>query len=132
MTRSKLFSCVLALLFMTSCARIHYVGNSFAPTSEIEMIFEKSAIETPYEIIGFALGEGNSMGLVQKKLVKRAKSEGADAILIENLSLNNQVYVTNVAVTAPVSEGVNAAFPLFSTGTGNANRQIKASFIRYK
>lgn len=65
-----------------------YVGNTYSPTTKIDVFVTASSIKRPYTIIGkvylanphFPSIVGN-MGAVQKKAKIRARAVGADAVL---------------------------------------------------
>ena len=101
---------ILVALFAVGCADVNYVGNSFNPTTTVDVYFSKEEIETDYTVMGHALGSGAwgaSYDKIQEKLIKEAQNRGADAILITGLG---QTYV-------PIGED---------------DRQINASFLKHQ
>ena len=49
---------ILVALFAVGCAGVNYVGNSFDPTTTVDVYFSKEEIETDYTVMGHALGTG--------------------------------------------------------------------------
>jgi hypothetical protein len=105
---------LMVLLFgVLACAHVNYVGRSFEPTTKIDVYFSKEEIAREYVIIGHAVGTGKSFVSNEEivdKLIEKAKSKGADAILITGVGQDNA-----------------------SSGDGSvAEKQIHASFLKYK
>lgn len=101
------------LLLAAGCAEVNYIGQSYEPTTEVEIFFDEKLIEYEYTIIGQAIGTGSwgaSNKKIQDKLIQTAKRKGADAIIITGLGKDN------------ISTG---------DGTSTEETQINATFIRY-
>jgi len=116
MSRRKLGlgSVFLTVTFLVlGCASVNYIGNSFDPTTSIDMYFSEDEIMQEYTVIGHAIGSGvwASNDVIQVKLIEEAKLKGADAILITGLGRSN------------VPTGPNSSAP---------ENQINASFLKYK
>lgn len=104
----------LVALLVIGCASVNYVGKSFDPTTRVDMYFAKEEIKKEYTVIGHALGSGTwvSNEKIQRKLLKEAKFRGANAILITGLGKSH--------------------IPIGDDGGSVDEKQIKASFIKYK
>ncbi len=103
------------LLFLNGCARVHYVGQSYSPTTDIDVFYSEHDIQNAYTVIGHATSSGaflTSNDDIQNNLIKEAREKGADAIIIKDIS----------------------TFTSSSTDDGGdiEKRQIKASYIKYK
>jgi len=107
----KLLCYSLLLLTISACARVNYIGNSYPPTQRVEIFFEEEKIEDSYELIGKAVASSRNDEQGRNALLKRAREEGADAILIEDLA--------------------NSYFQDSNNNT-NSRLQIKAKFYRKK
>ena len=107
----KYLSLVLLVgLLAVGCAEVDYVGESFKPTTNIDLYFSKEDIEKEYTVMGHAVGDGTSdSNEIQKALIEEAKEKGADAVLITGI--DNQ---------------------LLSTEDGDPESEVKASFLKYK
>lgn len=96
-----------------ACAHVNYMGKSFEPTTKIEVFFSKEEIEREYVVIGHAIGTGTtfvSNDKIERKLIEKARSIGADAILITGVGKDN----------APAGDG------------SVTEKQVQASFVKYK
>jgi hypothetical protein len=104
---------ILAALFAVGCAGVSYVGNSFDPTTTVDVYFSENEIEKEYTVMGHALGTGQwvSIDKIQTKLIEEAKGKGADAILIRGLGKSH----------VPIGDD-----------TSIDEDQINASFLKYK
>ncbi len=101
---------VLVGLLAIGCAEVDYVGESFKPTTNIDLYFSKEDIEKEYTVMGHAIGSGTSdSNEIQKALIEEAKEKGTDAVLI--IGIGN---------------------PLLSTEDSNPKSEVKASFLKYK
>lgn len=100
------------ILFAVGCASVNYVGESFDPTTTVDLYFSKEAIEKEYTVMGHALGSSffRSNDTIQKELLEEAKRKGADAVLITGLGKAH----------APIGE------------SSVDESQINASFLKYK
>lgn len=107
-------SWMLLCVFFVGCANTEYIGESYAPTDNVEIFYSEDAVPYDFTTIGQALGSGvwvkNSK--IQTKLVEEAMYRGADAILITGLG---QTHI-----------------PLGEDGGSAREKQINASFLRYK
>ena len=103
---------ILAALFAVGCATVNYVGESFAPTTAVDLYFSKESIEKEYTVIGHAMGSSffRSNDTIQKELLEEAKRKGADAVLITGIGKAH----------APVGD------------SSIDESQINASFLKYK
>lgn len=106
-----IFSLLLFLVF--GCAHINYVGKSYDPTDQVDIYYAKEDIHREYTVMGHAVGGGQllvSTSKIQNKLIEKAKSEGADAVLITEIGRE-------------ITED-NEGF--------DAEKQVKATFLKYK
>jgi len=83
----KIYSFFLVVLFSSCLPKINYLGNSYAPTKEPDFFVDETSIERPYKIMGKGYPERFGSLLLetmQKKAVEKAKTKGADAVLIQD------------------------------------------------
>jgi len=107
MKNAKLVLSLIIAIMTTSCVTVDYVGNSYQRTEQVDIYFDEINIQQEYEIIGQAIGEGPNIEKIQDNLVKKAKEEGADGLIIRFLARDVDF-------------------------NGEARRQITASFLRYR
>ncbi len=109
-------SVLLTVAFLVlGCASVNYIGNSFDPTTSIDLYFSEDEIMQEYTVIGHAIGSMVLWGSsdseeIQAKLIETAKLKGADAILITGIGKDN----------------------FFIGGSSSAESQINALFLKYK
>jgi hypothetical protein len=76
----------MALLFLTGCLSVEYQGKNYQPTTDVKIYENKEKIPFDYATIGKCRVAGDynkySQEDVYAALIKKAKEEGADAILI--------------------------------------------------
>ena len=75
------------LMFIGACSpTINYLGDSYAPTQEVDVYFDEPDIKRDYKVMGVMKNEGGEFEMddpetVKTKMIQKAKSVGADAIL---------------------------------------------------
>jgi hypothetical protein len=87
----KIYSC-LAFLLSSCLPKINYLGNSYAPTRDPDFYVDERSIERPYKIIGKGYPERVGslfFETMQKKAIDKAKSKGADAVLVQDYFVQN-------------------------------------------
>ncbi|MBX2821568.1 MAG: hypothetical protein KTR29_17860 [Rhodothermaceae bacterium] len=108
------FIFVFLFLFTAGCASTEYIGETYAPTSDVEIFYSEDAVPYEFTTIGQALGTGVWVKnrKIQNKLVDEAMNRGADAILITGLGQSH--------------------IPLGEDGGSAREKQINASFLKYR
>ena len=104
---------LLIFSFLLSCSHVNYIGKTYEPTENIDIYFSSSDTDKDYEVIGHAISAGQifvSVDDLKEKLVKEAKVNGADAIIITDIDRDSE----------------------FDGRGYDAEKQLKATFIRYK
>ena len=80
----KLFTVVIIL---SSCSpRLHYLGETYAPTIDVEVYYSPDDIEKEFKVMGQLNGNNSNNSFVdleniQEAMIDQAKQRGADAIL---------------------------------------------------
>ena len=81
-----LSAAILTLSYSQGCVSVSYNGKSYAPTESVEVVKKQKEIPAGYELMGKAVGtapaEEGSRQEMEKKIIQKAKSEGADAVMI--------------------------------------------------
>lgn len=89
MNYSKPFLPALFILFVilfTACSpRINYLGDTFAPTTKIDVYYDQGDIEKEYRVIGQLNADNSNNTLldlddVKEKMIEEAKLRGAEGI----------------------------------------------------
>ena len=79
---------VLVVLLAIGCAPVSYIGNSYEPTDNVDLYFSVDDIKMEYTVIGHALGADGwqkNHKRIKEALIKDAKENGADAVLITGM-----------------------------------------------
>jgi len=78
---------ILVTLLAIGCTSVNYVGESFDPTTDVDVYYSKEDIKKEYTVMGHATGLGTlaSNDKIQKTLIEEARRKGADAVLITGL-----------------------------------------------
>ena len=77
---------ILVLAYSQGCVSVSYSGKSYPPTESVEIVKKQKEIPVGYELMGKAVGtapaQEGSFQEMEKKIIQKAKSEGADAVMI--------------------------------------------------
>jgi hypothetical protein len=72
-------------LFLASCATVNYLGDQYTPTAKTDVYYDAKDIKQEYKVIGHLSAAYNSaekIDVIKNKLSDKAKTIGADAIII--------------------------------------------------
>lgn len=74
------------MLFITACGGdVDYLGDSYTPTSHVDVYFSEGDVIEDYLVMGHATIEGDEAEELQEKLIEKARESGADGIVFEEL-----------------------------------------------
>ena len=76
------------ILFISGCATVDYVGETYAPTNHVDMYFDAKDIHRPHKVMGQMTvddGEYADSQEMQTNMKKEAMARGADAVLFTGL-----------------------------------------------
>ena len=82
-------SMIFMLVFLTNCATIDYVGNSYPSTGSVDIYYSDDQVEQNFEVLGHAVGFREGHETIINKLISEAKIQGADAIIITGIDVDN-------------------------------------------
>ena len=82
--------CLIAIL-ISGCLPVDYRGASYAPTQNVKFYRSKTEIPQPFKVMGRAVCSGDysttSQEEIVQKLIQRAESAGADAVLLHEYAI---------------------------------------------
>lgn len=83
--------CILFCLVILSCSGpiIHYLGESFPPSTSVEVYYDVKEVKSEYKVIGRMTNDKfveYDPALIKKEMLAKAKSVGADAVIFYDLS----------------------------------------------
>lgn len=131
---------LLALAALVAgCAHLDYIGESYAPTSHVDVYYSESNVPRAYTVMGEVIATGDmlvSSGKLQDKIRKEAQKQGADAVVLTSLENYQAGENTNWNQNETESKDKKGATQTTTTGTSSTSveekKKIRAIFIRYK
>ncbi|RFM37118.1 hypothetical protein [Chitinophaga silvisoli] len=123
---------ILLIAFMTACAKPSYFGNTYPPTSNVDVYLDKADIRKQYTTMGSTtLDKGfGSIESTQQKVIEMGKSKGADGVI---MTLTEDVVVTQQNGTAIASKTKKDKVIANSSSQTRDIKETKiiATFIKY-
>ncbi len=116
---------LLMILFVSACGDdvdIDYLGDSYAPTSHVDVYFSEDDVTEGYLVIGHATADGGDTETLQETLIEKARDSGADGIIFEGfdrVETGEQTIVNDIGDTSIVNTNTTSVL------------QVKAIFIKY-
>ena len=113
------------ILFLTACGDdidIDYLGDSYTPTSHVDVYFSEEDVTEGYLVIGHATADGGDTEALQETLIEKARDNGADGIIFEGfdrVETGEQTIVNDIGDTSIVNTYTTSAL------------EVKAIFIKY-
>jgi hypothetical protein len=127
---------VLATL-ATGCAHLDYVGQSFLPTTGVDVYFSKADVPCAYQVMGQMIASGDqfiSAERVQERIIAQAREKGADGVVILRVGRAPLAHQSRLQET-PCESKDDQARKVERTGiTTDApidGIEIRALFIKY-
>ncbi len=139
---------LLVLGTLAACATTDYVGQSYAPTENVDIFFSTDDIGRQYTVMGTAKTEGTeylTFEAIEQQLVKDAMARGADAIVIDGMDTITVGSTTNTSgqsddppkyVVTQDGElknvGGKGHYDAISTTTDVRDKVLSARLIKYQ
>lgn len=141
MWRTARVIAILALLGLSSCVSVDYVGKSFPPTASVDLYMSSADVKRPYEVIGDARAQvealpfSNPSQQLQTKLMAEAQSRGANGLILGSLS-NRQVASTSTTTGQGTSKKKgdskkNVQYVETTTTNVEEITELRGTLIRY-
>ena len=124
----------LFVLFVAACAKIDYIGQSYPPTTRVDLYFSEQDIRQDYQVMGHVIAQANegiSVERLQKKLEARAREAGADGIVIHGFDRIQTGETTTYNEETRRDEKKHSIAAITIT-SAEEERQIRAMFIKYE
>jgi len=124
----------LSILFVAGCAKIDYIGQSYPPTTHVDLYFSEEDIREDYRVMGHVIAQANegiSIESLQKKLDEKAREEGADGIVIHGFD-RIQTGETTTHNEEIRREEKKRSVNAITVTSAEEERQIRAIFIKYE
>lgn len=124
----------LFVLFVAACAKIDYVGQSYPPTTHVDLYFSEADIREDYQVMGHVIAQAAtaiSVENLQKQLETKAREKGADGIVIHGFDRIQTGETTTYNEETQHREKKRSIAAITVTST-EEERQIRAIFIKYE
>lgn len=106
----KIYFALLPVLGFASCSpSLHYIGNSYTPTKNIDVFVDEAAIAKKYTVVGKGYarnGTWSTLENIQPKAIAKAKQKGVDAVLIKDYYIPVLPVVNASVKTDSLSKGL--------------------------
>lgn len=125
----SIYATLISTFFFLSCAtRIDYIGSTKPSTTEVEVFTSRESIPRPYKEIGkgfihYGYGGTRNLEKIQKKIVAKAKKQGADAVFIQDYYIrDNGANISSVFKTDSIGKSA------VTTGSTTVQQTISSGF----
>ena len=125
---------IVPLLLAVGCTNIKYIGDSYPPTTQVDVFFAEEDIEQDYRVMGHADATAPEYVNVEKmmeKIKEKAMEKGADAIVVLGLDRNVVSESTEWSSETKVEENKTTESGRQTTSTTKEN-EIRVLFIKYR
>lgn len=89
----SVYKTVLAMLCvaLSSCApTIHYLGEAYEPSTEVEVYYDEKDVKKEYKVIGKMTNDkmvDYNVEVVKAKMIEKAKQAGGDGIIFTDIGV---------------------------------------------
>ncbi len=134
----KIYFVYFIILLFASCAtRINYLGNSYAPTSNVDIFVTEDAIKKNYDVVGkgyvkhaYYTSFSGKAEKIQRLVVEKAKKKGVDAVLIKEYYVpNTGTSISSVSRSDSLFKGLVTIGNTHIQSTGSGGVTIQ--FLKY-
>jgi hypothetical protein len=125
---------VAPLVIAVGCTNIKYIGDSYPPTTHVDVFFAEEDIERSYRVMGHADATAPEYVDVEKmmeKIKEKAMEKGADAIVVLGLDRNVVSESTEWSTETKVEDNKTTESGRQTTSTTKEN-EIRVLFIKYR
>ena len=132
---------LLLAAVLGGCATVDYVGNSFPPTSRVDVYMSANDVPRAYQVIGEARAQVDTLPLtkpaqqLQDKIGAEAKSRGADAVILGGVTSREVASTTQAAGQGTSTKKGSGKRKANWTETSQTNvdevNELRGQLIRY-
>jgi hypothetical protein len=126
-------------VLITGCAHVDYVGESYPPTSHVDVYYSDSNVPRAYVEIGEVIATGDALvstSKMQEKIRQEAQKHGADAVILSSLEKYTAGEHSSWSEDERESKDRKGRSHTTTTGASNTSveekKKIRAIFIRYR
>ena len=130
----RAFALSFLLVAVGACAHLDYIGESYAPTPHVDLFFAEKDVPREYRVMGQIVataGDLVSAEKLQSKIVEKAQTKGADAVVL--LGLERYKSGENTSYNETTEQGRRKTHTSGSSNTSSEEKkEIRAIFIKFK
>lgn len=126
-------------LALAGCAHLDYVGETYAPTTAVQVYYTEANVPRAYQVMGEVLATANlfvSSRKIQEQMIEKARAKGADAVVLLGMEHYKTGESTNYSESTTASQDKKGRTHVSTSGSSNTNveeaKKIRALFIKYK
>jgi hypothetical protein len=133
---NKLYPLVLGFTLPSCATSIDYIGNTYAPSRNVDVYVDPAAIKREYTVMGkgypsYPPTARQPFANVQKKSIQKAMERGADAILMTDQWIDVTMPGSATAETRKDSTGFSSR--VISTGPSTTTvPRLTVYFLKYQ
>ncbi|CAA6691296.1 MULTISPECIES: hypothetical protein [unclassified Lentimonas] len=140
-----------ALMFFAGCANTEYVGQTYSPTTHVDVYMSAGGVTRPHTQMGMAKTEATeymSFEDMQQQLMRDAMAKGADGIIITGMQTVNvgsssytsgqnkksdpEYYITEDGKLKERNKHSKGSYSEVSTTTQMRDHVLSAQLIKYQ
>jgi hypothetical protein len=126
-------------LTLFGCAHIDYVGETAAPTTNVQVFYTEANVPRAYHVMGEVVATANmfvSSRKVQEQMIEKARQKGADAVVILGMEHYQAGESTNYTENTTQSKDKKGRTRVTTSGSSSTsseeNKRIRGIFIKFK
>jgi len=130
---------VMAMVLLSGCASVDYVGKTYAPTHDVEVFMSADDVGRAYEVMGEARAQVDTIPFakpgqqLQDKLVAEARARGADGIILGQLQNRTVGSTSNTAGQAQRTKNKKKTqYNETTTSSDSEVTELRGQLIRYR
>ena len=129
---------LIIAICITACTKIDYIGEEYPPTTHVDLFFDMDDVTREHKVMGHLIATADDMvsaGKMQKKMMKKAREKGADAIVITGFEKYQSGETTTYKETTEEGQTKKGNLKTTTTATSSTKvdekKQIKAVLLKY-
>lgn len=127
------------LLAAAGCAHLDYMGETYSPTSHVDIYYSEANVPREWTAMGEAIVTGDQLvsgDKMQEKLRREAMKRGADAVILESMEAYKAGESTSWSQHETEKTDKHGRTHTHTEGTAstsdNDKKRMHALFVRYK
>jgi hypothetical protein len=130
-----------ALVVLWGCVSVDYVGQSYAPTSAVDLYFSPDDVKRPYTVMGEVTAQVEVIPFqstgqqLQQKLVEEAKRRGANGLIVGSMTKREVAATTQTTGQGQKKKGSKKSKTTYtetSTTSTEEQAELRGTLIRYE